>query len=178
MGPPPPNTARGLDSEEPQSAGKVSLISTTSLWITLPRSRPLIDENSFWRTKEFNCLVLSFISKISIGEDSVTMNLRGWWNLIGTNYSIHWSCFWYKSRQKMCWWHWENWLKRTLHKINYEMSNSWAWCKMMDGYLDWRPSDVISRQIWWIEWKLELGDIKFEVSNTAQGSNIQWKTLQ
>jgi len=144
----------------------------------------LIDENTFWRTKEFNCLVLSSISSdLPLAKIPDFNEFEGMMEPFGTNYSIHLELSQVvetkdvlRTLEKIGW----KFLNEDTFEINYECPTHLSLVRPDDGWfpgLETIRCDLEANMMDRMK-AGNTGDIKFEVSDTARSHNNNEKTLQ
>lgn len=159
-------------------SNNITLNSTAEIKATL------IDENTYWRTKEFNSLVLSSISSdLPLAKIPDFNEFEGMLEPFGTNYSIHLELTQVvktkdvlRTLEKIGW----RFLHEDSYEINYECpahlslvrpDNGWfPGLETIRGDLEANMMDRVKAE--------NRGNFKFKVSNTARSLDNNVKTLQ
>lgn len=145
----------------------------------------LLDENTYWRTKEFNSLVLSSISSdLPLAKIPDFNEFEGMLEPFGTNYSIHLELTnvvetkdVLKTLEKIGW----KFLNEDLYETNFECPTHLSLVRPDDG---WFPGlETIRRDLEFNtreameEENTGPGHIEFGLSNAVRGHNDDNKTF-
>ena len=174
-------TAKNINLKEKSVlilSNNITLNSTAEIKATL------IDENTYWRTKEFNSLILSSISsELPLAKIPDFKEFEGMLEPYGTNYSIHLELTKdietkdvLRTLEKIGW----RFLNEDTFEINYECPTHLSLVRPDDG---WFPG------LETIRWDLETnmmermkaentGHIKFDVSTNSKCHKNNAKKMQ